>query len=69
MQSSVARSSHTRTPLRSDPVKDLLRLNATRLLNQVRAPVRMMHYSLRTEQAFEHWCCTFIRFHGFTIPP
>ena len=69
MQSSVARSSHTRTPLHSDPVKDLLQFKAAQLLDRVREHVRMMHYSLRTEQAFGHWCCAFIRFHGFTIPP
>lgn len=69
MQSSVARSSQTRTPLRPVPVKDLPRLNATRLLDRVRECVRMMHYSRRAEQAYEHCCCAFIRFHGFTIRP
>ena len=63
MQSSVARSSHTRTPLRSDPVKDLLQFKAARLLDRVREHVRMMHYSLYTEQkAHAHWCRAFVRF-------
>ena len=50
MQSSVARSSHTRSPLHSDPVKGLLQFKAARLLDRVREHVRMMHYSLRTEK-------------------
>jgi site-specific recombinase XerD len=39
-------------------------LRAPRLLEQVRARVRYLHYSQRTEQAYMHWCKAFIRFHG-----
>jgi site-specific recombinase XerC len=36
---------------------------APRLLDQVRRQVRVLHYSLRTEQAYVYWCKAFIRFH------
>ena len=63
MQSFFARSSQTRTPLHSDPVKGLLQFKAARLLDRVREHVRMMHYSLYTEQkAHAHWCRAFVRF-------
>ena len=38
-------------------------LRAPRLLEQMRARVRYLHYSRRTEQAYVHWCKAFIRFH------
>jgi integron integrase len=39
-----------------------------RLLDRVRERVRMLHYSLRTEQAYLYWCRAFIRFHGLRHP-
>lgn len=39
-----------------------------RLLEQVRARVRYLHYSLRTEQAYVHWIRVFVRFHGLRHP-
>jgi integron integrase len=39
-----------------------------RLLDQVRAAVRLRHYSLRTEQAYVHWIRRFILFHGKRHP-
>ncbi len=39
-------------------------LQAVRLLDQLRERIRMLHYSLRTEQAYLYWCRAFIRFHG-----
>ncbi len=39
-----------------------------RLLDLLRAQVRYMHYSLRTEQAYVHWVRAFIRFHGLRHP-
>jgi integron integrase len=39
-----------------------------RLLDQLRERIRAMHYSLRTEQAYVHWCKAFIRFHGLRHP-
>jgi Phage integrase, N-terminal SAM-like domain len=39
-----------------------------RLLDQVRARVRYLHYSLRTEQAYVHWVRAFVRFHGLRHP-
>jgi hypothetical protein len=35
-----------------------------KLLDQVRAAIRLRHYSLRTEQAYVHWIKRFIFFHA-----
>lgn len=43
-------------------------LQAPRLLDQVRERVRYLHYSRSTEQAYVHWCKSFIRFHGLRHP-
>lgn len=42
--------------------------NAPRLLDEVRAAIRIRHYSIRTEQAYVHWIAAFIRFHGLRHP-
>ena len=34
-----------------------------RLLDQVRARIRVMHYSIRTEEAYTDWARRFILFH------
>jgi len=39
-----------------------------KLFDQVRARIRAMHYSRRTEDAYVHWCREFIRFHGLRHP-
>jgi integron integrase len=39
-----------------------------RLLDQVRATIRGLHYSRRTEDAYVHWIRGFIRFHGLRHP-
>ncbi|WP_439647055.1 phage integrase N-terminal SAM-like domain-containing protein [Chromobacterium alticapitis] len=39
-----------------------------RLLEQVRARIRVKHYSLRTEQAYVEWIRRFILFHGKRHP-
>ena len=39
-----------------------------RLLDRVRAEVRVRHYSLRTEQAYVDWIRRFILFHGKRHP-
>ena len=39
-----------------------------KLLDQVRAAVRVRHYSLRTEQAYIHWIKRFIFFHNKRHP-
>lgn len=41
---------------------------APRLLDQVRAKARYLHYSLRTEQAYVHWVRAFVRFSGLRHP-
>jgi integron integrase len=39
-----------------------------RLLDQVRARIRLKHYSIRTEQAYADWIKRFILFHGKRHP-
>jgi integron integrase len=39
-----------------------------RLLDLLRAQVRTLHYSLRTEEAYVHWVRAFVRFHGMRHP-
>lgn len=34
-----------------------------RLLEQVRAVIRLKHYSIRTEEAYAHWIKEYILFH------
>jgi integron integrase len=46
----------------------LLPATPPRLLDALRAQVRYMHYSLRTEEAYVHWVRAFIRFHHLRHP-
>jgi len=39
-----------------------------KLLDQVRQKIRMLHYSLRTEESYLHWIRRFILFHGKRHP-
>ena len=39
-----------------------------RLLQLLRAKLRLGHYSLRTEQAYRSWVIRFVRFHGLRHP-
>ena len=41
---------------------------STRLLDQLRAQIRYLHYSLRTEEAYVYWVKKFVRFHGSKHP-
>lgn len=50
------------------PVLELPALRSVRLLDQLRERLRGMHYSLRTEEAYLHWCKAFIRFHDRRHP-
>ena len=43
-------------------------LQPPRLLDQVRATLRRLHYSLRTEKAYVAWIIRFVRFHGTRHP-
>ncbi len=43
-------------------------LKSLRLLDQVRERIRLLHYSLRTEEAYVHWVRAFVRFHGVRHP-
>ncbi|MBX3638575.1 MAG: integron integrase, partial [Rubrivivax sp.] len=40
----------------------------SRLLDVLRAQVRSLHYSLRTEEAYVHWVRAFVRYHGLRHP-
>ena len=39
-----------------------------RLLDQLRQQIRYLHYSRRTEYAYEYWVRSFIRYHGLRHP-
>ena len=54
--------------LRPRPTSDLPPLRATRVLGQLRERLRLMHYSLRTEETYVYWVKAFIRFHGLRHP-
>ncbi len=43
-------------------------MTAPRILEQVRAAIRVRHYSIRTEEAYLHWIRRFILFHGKRHP-
>jgi integron integrase len=60
--------SHSRSPLRPPWSRDLPPLHSAKVLDQLRERVRYLHYSLRTEEAYVHWCRAFIRFHGLRHP-
>ena len=55
-------------PLQSAPAAGSPPGPKPRLLDQVRAAVRVRHYSRRTEQAYVHWVKRFILFHGKRHP-
>jgi integron integrase len=58
----------SRATLRPLPRPEQPPLQAARLLDQLRERVRLLHYSLRTEEAYVYWCRAFIRFHGLRHP-
>ncbi len=39
-----------------------------RLLDLLRQHIRLLHYSIRTEEAYVHWVRAFIRYHGLRHP-
>jgi site-specific recombinase XerD len=39
-----------------------------KLLDQVRAKMRLLHHSIRTEESYVHWIARYIRFHGLKHP-
>ena len=41
---------------------------APRLLDQVRAKIRLRHYGLRTEETYTDWTKRFVLFHGKRHP-
>lgn len=51
-----------------DPAVALPPLTSVRLLDQLRERIRLLHYSLRTEEAYVCWARAFIRFHGLRHP-
>jgi integron integrase len=60
---------HHRAALRPPrPAPRLPALRSTKVLDQLRERIRLLHYSRRTEEAYVHWCRAFIRFHGIRHP-
>ena len=43
-------------------------VSGSRLLGRLRAAIRLRHYSLRTERAYEQWVRRYVRFHGNRHP-
>jgi len=41
---------------------------APKLVDQLRAAIRLRHYSIRTETAYVQWVIRFVRFHGMRHP-
>jgi site-specific recombinase XerD len=39
-----------------------------RLLDRVRRQTRLLHYSIRTEDAYVHWVRNYVKFHGLRHP-
>ena len=68
MLPAVVRQTPHRAALRPAPAVNIPPLQAVRLLDQLRERIRMLHYSLRTEQAYLYWCRAFIRFYGLRHP-
>ena len=57
------------TPFADGPDNDHIPHNhKPKLLDQVRAAIRVRHYSIRTEEAYVHWIKRFIFFHGKRHP-
>jgi hypothetical protein len=66
---SINPSGDVRQMRRARPSRPMLPpLQSVKLLDQVRERIRYLHYSLRTEEAYIHWCRAFIRFHGIRHP-
>lgn len=57
-------SSPARGNLRPAPSAALPPLRSVRVLDQLRERLRLMHYSLRTEEVYAYWLKAFIRFHS-----
>ena len=51
-----------------DPGVALPPLKSVRLLDQLRERIRLLHYSLRTEEAYVYWARAYIRFHRLRHP-
>lgn len=49
-------------------IPDKVVVPGPRLVDQVRAAVRIRHYSIRTEEAYVHWVVRYIRFNGMRHP-
>jgi integron integrase len=61
-------SRHPMSPEISMPDSHPPERRQPRLLDLVRQQTRLLHYSIRTEEAYVHWVRSFIRFHGLRHP-
>jgi hypothetical protein len=41
---------------------------APKLLDELRAAIRLRHYSIRTEHAYCDWVVRYLRYHGSRLP-
>jgi Phage integrase, N-terminal SAM-like domain len=56
------------SPQKAGPAAAAPAASKPKLLDQVRAAIRLRHYSLRTEDTYLHWIKRFIFFHGKRHP-
>lgn len=54
--------------LRASTLVNISPLHAVRLLDHLRDPVGILHYSKHSGQAYLYWSRTFIRFHELRHP-
>jgi integron integrase len=65
----MSNPSSTRTPpVHAGADGSPVAAHAPRLLDLLRQQIRVLHYSLRTEEAYVHWVRAFVRFHGLRHP-
>ena len=57
-----------RSIARRGDVLSLPPLQSSRLLDQLRERIRLLHYSRRTEEVYVHWVRAYIRFHHLRHP-
>ena len=64
----MSSSTHRSTGPTSPPLQSQASAGSPRLLDLLRQHIRLLHYSLRTEEAYVHWVRAFVRYHGLRHP-
>jgi site-specific recombinase XerD len=61
----VTKSSHSNEPFKDASLSIDIPSSVTEILNQLRTEIRVLHYSIRTEQSYLAWVARFAAFHRF----